>query len=206
MKKEKRIFEVIFFLATILCACSREDDVTPMGFTLNVVSTGSYTADIEVRHNGTNRDAWYGFIVIGQGVDIKTEISEHTSSLVSTEFLYQKKREIHLISLSPEEDYTYIVVGIDDAGHYNGCYNYIEFSTKPSSIIATMNPNWSVTYKGQELYKNGYYSNILVRVSTVNEERFILLITTPNELERFSSVSDYIAFATETYEETYNTY
>ena len=76
-------------------------------FALKVLSVGATTAEIEVKHTGTEDDTWYGFVTTS--TNIRVAIQDMVEELTQTEKVtgltngYQKT--IKLEGLTPETKY-----------------------------------------------------------------------------------------------------
>ena len=187
-------------LAVVLVAlygCSKEEE--NIFFEASISDIAAYSATVTVRHNATNRDAYYGFVVKGAVSDVSEEIDKFLASSSEDEILeavhYQRKSVFQIKKLLPRTDFTFIVFGMDENGNLYGKPASIYFQTIASVFTATINPNWIIEYKGHKVYKDNDYSLVTVLLAGEAEERFFLATYTADFAEEFESTAELIDYA-----------
>ncbi len=200
---------VISFLTISLCcarlisftSCAKHDNNDEITFNVTIDEISSFSSKITITHNGTNRDLYYGQLYEGNDINAKEIINElldlYLDGQLPGELLSQRKRVVTLTGLSPEKTYTYLVFGIDNEGNLNGIPDQQTFTTLASNFTAIENPNWVVSYLGQALYNNGYYSKFTVNVVGEIEERYFLATYPISIHDQFETKEEFIAYAIE---------
>lgn len=188
------VFAVIL---VALSGCSRDEE--NIFFEASVSDIAAYSATITVRHNATNRDAYYGFVVKGPVADVYAEIERFLTSSSEEEIQeavhYQRKSVFQIKKLLPHTDFTFIVFGMDENGKLYGAPASIYFQTVGSTFTATINPNWIIKYMGHKVYKDNDYSLITVNLVGEVEERFFLATYPADFAEKFEMTAELIDYA-----------
>lgn len=187
-------------LAVVLVAlygCSKEEE--NIFFEASISDIAAYSATVTVRHNATNRDAYYGFVVKGPVSDVYEEIERFLTSSSEEEIQeavhYQRKSVFQIKKLLPHTEFTFIVFGMDENGELYGIPASIYFKTIGSTFTATVNPNWIIKYMGHKVYKDNDYSLITVNLVGEVEERFFLATYPADFAEKFESTEELIDYA-----------
>lgn len=184
----------------ILIACTADEPEKKIAFHAEVSDIEAYSAMITITHNATNRDAYYGITVEGEVKDVRGAIDSYLSSATAAQLEksihYQRKCVFRLTRLATEKTYTFIAFGMNDDGKLYGEPAAVVFTTTRTTIQATENPNWNITYQGHRIYKGNDYSLITVSVSGVAEERFYLATFTASEEQAFPTTEELIAKTT----------
>lgn len=180
-----------------LSGCSRDEE--NIFFEASVSDIAAYSATITVRHNATNRDAYYGFVVKGPVADVYAEIERFLTSSSEEEIQeavhYQRKSVFQIKKLLPHTDFTFIVFGMDENGELYGIPASIYFQTIGSTFTAMVNPNWIIEYMGHRVYKDNDYSLITVNLVGEAEERFFLATYLADFAEKFETTAELIDYA-----------
>lgn len=159
-------FAAIAAAAFALLSCEKEpqkdDTQTPdvpetpaytenLEFTLNVVDVKTTEAQISVKHNGTTKDTWYGFVTTTADVEaaIKAELDKITSS-GKVSLKKNTSTTITLKDLEPETEYTYIAFALTSAGERYGKAGSIKFTTKRDANTLEETDDWKITYRRGE--------------------------------------------------------
>lgn len=199
------ILTFLFFCGTgLFSSCSRDElekELDPFAFIITPKDIRAFSATLVITHNGSNRDGYYGFVINGHGIDAESCIRDFmtNSPPTASEIMHQRKKQVNINDLSQLTDYTFVVFLLsweDDKYVYDGCHTVFEFTTKQSEFTASKNPNWSVSYKGEAFYNNGYYSKINVHVSNNESEHYFLKASKPDESSAFQQMEDFLAHAT----------
>ena len=167
---------VLAVVLVSLSCCSR-DDGDNIFFEASISDIAAYSATVTVKHNATNRDAYYGFVVKGRVFDVYAEIERFLTSSegkIQEAVHYQRKSVFQIKKLLPRTEFTFIVFGMDENGKLYGTPASICFQTIGSTFTATINPNWIIEYMGHRVYKDNDYSLITVDLVGDVEERFFL--------------------------------
>ena len=215
MIRKKKYIEYLWrvFLFTFLCittlftSCTKDEfkETSLNTFCVSPQDIGAFSATLVITHNGTNRDAYYGILVKGHGIDADTRIKDFisTTPLAATDVMYQRKKQIKINDLSMLTDYTYIVFSLvfyDGEFVYNGIFASYEFSTCQSEYVASENPNWITSYQGETFYEGGYYSKITVLAENNENEHYFLKACKVDEPANFSHMEDFLAHAATTFQ------
>ena len=189
---------VLAVVLVTLSSCS-SDDGENIFFEVSISDIAAYSATVTVKHNATNRDAYYGFVVKGPVSDVYAEI-ERFLRLSSEEEIqgavhYQRKSVFQIKKLLPHTEFTFIVFGMDENGKLYGIPASIYFQTIGSTFTATINPNWIIEYMGHRVYNDNDYSLITVNLVGEIEERFFLATYLADFAEKFESTAEFIDYA-----------
>ncbi len=183
-------------LATLVVGCSKEECVENIVFNVAVSEVNSYNATMIVTHNATNDDAYYGFVVKGEVSDINYEIKKFLSHIDKTSLQqkvhYQRKQLIRVSGLVPNTTYTYIAFGMNGIGERYGRPAITEFTTLDSDMVASINPNWSVVYKGYVEHNYNDRSLVTVYVAGQVKERYVLATTPVDVIRRYERIEPFI--------------
>jgi hypothetical protein len=153
---------------------SYTEDLT---FTLAIDEVETNKAKIEVEHNGTTKDTWYGFATTESDVNkaIADVLAEGNVTLKKN-----TKTTITVRGLEPETEYTFIAVGIKADGTTYGEPATLKFTTAAEEVPApptpnemTVNPNWTVTYSGAQEYDGQVYEHTATVTSTDQNPWFL---------------------------------
>lgn len=189
---------VLAVVLVTLSSCS-SDDGENIFFEVSISDIAAYSATVTVKHNATNRDAYYGFVVKGPVFDVYEEIERFLASSSEEEIQgavhYKRKSVFQIKKLLPHTDFTFIVFGMDENGILYGAPASIYFQTIGSTFTATINPNWIIKYMGHKVYKDNDYSLITVNLVGEVEERFFLATYPANFAEKFESTAELIDYA-----------
>lgn len=119
-------------------------------FTLELDEVDATSAKIKVSHNGTKEDTWFGFATteanpLDAVEDLVAEVLANTSKVSlkkSTQTTYSVKE------LTPETEYTFVVVGLTAEGVVYGFPNSIEFKTTRDLTKLVEDKNrWKLSYE-----------------------------------------------------------
>ena len=119
-------------------------------FTLEIDEVDATSAKIKVSHNGTKEDTWFGFATteanpLDAVEDLVAEVLANTSKVSlkkSTQTTYSVKE------LTPETEYTFVVVGLTAEGVVYGFPNSIEFKTTRDLTKLVEDKNrWKLSYE-----------------------------------------------------------
>lgn len=119
-------------------------------FTLELDEVDATSAKIKVSHNGTKEDTWFGFATteanpLDAVEDLVAEVLANTSKVSlkkSTQTTYSVKE------LTPETEYTFVVVGLTAEGVVYGFPNSIEFkTTRDLSKLVKDDKRWNFSYE-----------------------------------------------------------
>ena len=151
-------------------------------FAINVLSVGATTAEIEVKHTGTEDDTWYGFATTSTNVRVAMMdmVEELTQDEKVTGLTNGISKTIRLEGLTPETKYNYIVFAITEDGDVYGTEEYETFRTV---IEYKVNSAWTVEYTGRQFIGENEYENT-VSVTSKDENPYFMTIVTQ---ERFES-------------------
>ncbi len=199
----KKIFiSAILPMVVFLVTCTKEENEIRIAFDVEVSDIKAYSATVTVRHNATNRDAYYGFFVKGTVSDIETEInkylddSEESQTQHKNNLHYQRKCVYPVIGLLPSTIYTYIVFGMNEGGERYGESASVVFETPESDLVASVNPDWVITHKGHSVYKNDDWTRISVEVIGEKKEYYFIETFLADVFEQFASIEDCIGYST----------
>ncbi len=144
-------------------------------FTLEVKEVTADKAKIQVKHNGTSSDTYYGFATDAENWKeaLAAKITELTAEgkvrglkkMVSTTF--------SISSLTPDTQYTFVVFGITEDGTTYGTPATIEFKTKRGEVEMVENAAWTVSYTGKGTINNTEYEHTISVKSTDENTYFI---------------------------------
>lgn len=205
-----RLTNIIIIFLLLAVGCTDEEIGDKVEFQVSVSDISAYTAKITVKHNATNRDAYYGFAVEGTVTDMQAKIHEYLSDNekdLTASVHYQRKSVYSISHLLPGKTYTYIIFGMRDDGEIYGKPAAVEFTTIKSNLRAELNPNWNIKYRGYTVYKNTDYSLVTVTLNGDVEERFFLATYASEFAEKFDRVEDLLEYASyEMLEEKDGTY
>lgn len=200
---------IFFFLLILFCSltvgCSDEPAGNNVVFTVDVSNINAYSATITVTHNATNRDIYYGFAVEGEVNDINDEIQRFRTSAdeaTLNESRHNQRKSVFTVSkLIPGQTMTYIVFGMNDDGALFGKPASVRFRTAKSDIKASVNPDWSIRYKGHTVYNLTDYSLITVSLKADATEHFILATYEADDIKRFTTTEDLLTYSARTFVE-----
>ncbi len=207
--KFRSLLTFFSFVSLAFIACNKDDnlDSGPIVFHVDVGNVEAYSATATITHNGTNRDTYYGFAVEGKVDNPLEEINQMLNSSKAREVLEtplnQRKRVLKVSGLSPKRTFTYIVFGRQDGKLY-GEPAVAEFTTTGSSVIATVNPNWTVKDKGHTVYSDNDYTLINVKVEGEVQERFFLAVYDATLPSTFTTIEDFIFSAIDEFSKLQN--
>lgn len=121
-------------------------------FTLEVAEVGATSAKINIKHDGTADDVWYGFVTTKE--DVTEALSEKYEELMSASKLTGLKKKTsytdNLTGLEPETDYTYIAFGISMSGTLYGKAASISFTTGKDAAKLEETDMWAISYDGRK--------------------------------------------------------
>lgn len=145
-------------LTVMFVSCEEKEPTGPalndaLAFTLELDSVDATSAKIKVSHNGTKEDTWYGFATAEK--DPLDKIEELVADLIADGGRISLKKSVQstfsVKDLTPETDYTFVVVGLTDAGEVYGFPNSIEFTTgRDLSKLAEDKERWKISYERTE--------------------------------------------------------
>ena len=179
-------FAALAAAAFALISCNKDpqnDDQNPGGsttgteytedlkFTLEVTEVSSDQAKIQVEHNGTTKDTWYGFVTTESNVQkaIQDVLAEGNVKLKKN-----TKTTMTVKDLEAETEYTFIAVGITAEGKTYGEPATVKFTTEGVATLEyTENPNWTVTYIGEYEEAGEVYDNVVVVETTDTNPYFV---------------------------------
>ena len=119
-------------------------------FTLELDEVDATSAKIKVSHNGTKEDTWFGFATteanpLDAVEDLVAEVLANTSKVSlkkSTQTTYSVKE------LTPETEYTFVVLGLTAEGVVYGFPNSIEFkTTRDLTKLVEDKERWKLSYE-----------------------------------------------------------
>lgn len=156
-------FAALAAAAFALISCNKDpqnDDQNPGGsttgteytedlkFTLEVTEVSSDQAKIQVEHNGTTKDTWYGFVTTESNVQkaIQDVLAEGNVT-----FKKNTKTTMTLKDLEAETEYTFIAVGIKADGKTYGEAGSIKFETARDANTFEETDDWKITYRRGEM-------------------------------------------------------
>ena len=193
-----RVFLFIFSLFAFV-SCTKEEILVDVVFNVSVTKVGCYSAEVTVTHDGSNRDAYYGFAVKGEVTNLKREISDYIffaeDGELESSVHYQRKSVYTVRGLIPNTTYTYIVFGMDAKG-VCGIPSSVVFTTSESNIVAETNPNWSVSYDGHAVRNDIDYSVVSVNVEGETNEYYFIATYLEKEVNAYAKIEDFLGIAT----------
>lgn len=193
----KRAFYIIAtaVLAVVFAGCDNKEPAGPtvndeLAFTLEMDSVDATSAKIKVSHNGTKEDTWFGFATTEPDAmdsveDLVAELiasGSHISLKKATKNTYSVK------DLTPETDYTFIVVGLTETGEIYGFPNSIEFTTaRDMSKLVEDKERWKISYERAEYTGNPEVEDLEVG----DKVEAITIECADDEIYYFEYVPDY---------------
>ena len=193
---------ILLFILSILAfvGCSKDEIVADVVFDVSVSNVESYTATVTVTHDGSNRDTYYGFFVKGEVTDIARAISDYVFYAKDGQLeksVHTQRKSVYTVrGLMPNTTYTYIVFGMDIKGDTYGIPASTCFTTTPSDLVATVNPNWKITYRGHTVQNDTDYSLINVEVMGESQEYFFPATYPESVVNSFETIESFLDFAT----------
>lgn len=186
MKYTFRIL-LMAILAIALASCDKDPQEKPepepqkpelnqnLSFTLEVAEVTANSAKINVSHNGTTDDTWYGFATTETNINnaINEKYAELTAGGNITDLKKQTSYTATVNGLEPETDYTYIAFGLSEDGELYGKANSVKFTTDRGEVVMEVNEAWEVTYTGAGKINNQDYDHTITVTSTDKNKYFI---------------------------------
>lgn len=162
----KDTFRIILMamLAIALASCGKEPQPEPepepekpalnqdLTFTLEVAEVTANSAKINVSHNGTADDTWYGFATTNTNVNaaINEKYTELTAAASITGLKKQSSYTATVNGLEPETDYLYITFGLTADGELYGKANSVKFTTPRDTDKVEKTNDWKISYQRGE--------------------------------------------------------
>ena len=185
--KMKNIFKFLFIAMLAIGAAScDEKQVTPpepeqpelnqsLTFTLEVASVEATSAKINVSHNGTVEDTWYGFATTNTNINeaISEKFTELTSGASISGLKKQTSYTATVSGLEPETEYIYIAFGLSEDGELYGKASSVKFTTARGEVKMEINKAWKVKYAGVGQINGQTYEHTVTVTSTDNNKYFI---------------------------------
>lgn len=186
MKDTFRIL-LMAMLAIALASCDKTPQPEPepepekpelnqnLTFTLEVAEVTANSAKINVSHNGTSDDTWYGFATTNTNVNeaVSEKYTELTSSASISGLKKQTSYTATVNGLEPETDYVYITFGLSADGELYGKASSVKFTTAKGELVMEANKAWKVEYTGAGKINNQEYDHTITVTSTDNNKYFI---------------------------------
>ena len=145
-------------LTVMFVSCEEKEPTGPavnddLAFTLELDSVDATSAKIKVSHNGTKEDTWFGFATTEK--DPLDSVEDLVADIIAEGGRISLKKSVQstfsVKDLTPETDYTFVVVGLTDAGEVYGFPNSIEFTTgRDLSKLAEDKERWKISYERTE--------------------------------------------------------
>ena len=109
-------------------------------FTLELGTIEAEQASIKVKHNGSTKDTWYGFVTTDltskDGALINSEVERLSAEAEKISGLKKNTNTtVTLRSLTPETEYKYIAFGLTEDGEIYGNFASITFTTAKGEIV-----------------------------------------------------------------------
>lgn len=185
--KDTLRFLLVAMLSIALASCGKDPQPTPepepekpelnqnLSFTLEVAEVTANSAKINVSHNGTADDTWYGFATTNTNVNeaISEKYTELTSSASISGLKKQTSYTATVNGLEPETDYLYITFGLSDEGELYGKASSVKFTTARGEVKMEVNSAWKVTYTGAGKINNQEYKHTITVNSSDKNKYFI---------------------------------
>lgn len=124
-------------------------------FTLELGTIEAEQASIKVKHNGSTKDTWYGFVTTDltskDGALINSEVERLSAEAEKISGLKKNTNTtVTLRSLTPETEYKYIAFGLTEDGEIYGNFASITFTTAKGEIVYTETEDWTIEYQRGE--------------------------------------------------------
>ena len=125
-------------------------------FTLELGTIEAEQAQIKIKHNGTTKDTWYGFVTTDltskDGALINSEVERLSSEAEKISGLKKNtSTTVTLRSLTPETEYKYIAFGLTEDGEIYGNFASITFKTAKGELVITETDDWTIEYQRGEI-------------------------------------------------------
>ena len=159
MKDTFRIL-LMAMLAIALASCDKTPQPEPepepekpelnqnLTFTLEVAEVTANSAKINVSHNGTADDTWYGFATTNTNINeaISEKYTELTSSASISGLKKQASYTATVSGLEPETEYVYITFGLSEDGELYGKAASVKFTTPRDTDKVENTNDWKISY------------------------------------------------------------
>lgn len=144
-------------------------------FTIELGEVTANTARITVSHDGVREDTWYGFVTSETDVNaaVLAEIDRLLSEEGKVKVNKSTRKTTTLQGLDPATEYTYVVVGITEAGKLYGEPKSLEFTTAKGEVKFTENSAWTLTYAGAGIINETEYEHTVNITSTDDNKYFV---------------------------------
>lgn len=183
----KNIFKflLIAMMALAVASCDEKPAPTPepevpelnqnLAFTLEVASVDATSAKINVSHNGTSEDTWYGFATTNTNINeaINEKYIELTSAASISGLKKQSSYTATVSGLEPETEYAYIVFGLSTEGELYGKASSVNFTTARGEVKMQVNSAWNVAYAGAGEINGQTYEHTIKVTSSDKNKYFI---------------------------------
>lgn len=198
----KKYIRYLLSIVTIFfIGCSNEEDVykDSVLFSIEIKELFPYYVTVVVRHNATNDDTYYGFVVEGETPNLERAIDDflfYANDAELQESVHsQCKQRFNIVGLVPNTVYTLVVFGMDEQGCRYGQPSSIIFTTPDNNLVANNSSNWEIKYNGHHIYNDTDYSLITVEVQGDITEHYFLATYPVKVFEEYDNMSDFIGFA-----------
>lgn len=176
-------------------------------FTIELGEVTANTARITVSHDGVREDTWYGFVTSETDVNaaVLAEIDRLLSEEGKVKVNKSTRKTTTLQGLDPATEYTYVVVGITEAGKLYGEPKSLEFTTAKGEVKFTENSAWTVEYTGADTINGTEYEHTANVTST--DDNMYLVTAYPVEVyeqEGIKKIAEYELAYLKKYIEDYN--
>lgn len=150
--------------------------------TFTVAATaGETTATIQVSHNGTAENTWYGFLTTETNKADLTLVYEMAASVKAADLLTGVTAVINLADLELATSYKYVVFGMTAEGAIYGTAGSATFTTEDGRSM-TENSAWTVEYVGNLTNEEtGEVALNCINITSTDENTYYLDYFTPEE-------------------------
>lgn len=158
LTKAIKIFSICLMLGAVV-SCKddfkpgTEETVAPVTFSLSVDKVSLETADLRIRHDGSQNLKW----VYIQTADLDTDADQLIDAAVAKELEFSNEilansgnnRSVRLSGLLPKTYYRLVVKALDNFGNPYGKAASLLFRTQRNLDVFEENMNWNITYDGR---------------------------------------------------------